>query len=100
MTMMNILTTSTTLISTKTVISEKIIRSVMVSITAIQIPTTSTTTVKTITMSKKLIQRTILIMYSYVIIANAAKFLIPFKNMVDLLCIIFNLFNNLKQIYS
>ena len=72
--------------------------SVMVSITAIQIPTTSTTTVKTMTMSKKLIQRTILIMSSYVIIANAIKVLVLFKNMVNLLYILFNSFNNPTQI--
>ena len=87
-----ILTISTTLMPTKTVMPETMILSVLILITVIQILTTSKTTVQT-TMTS-----TALIMSSYVIIENAVKVIISFKNMVNLLCILFNSFNNLTQI--
>ena len=76
------------------------VRSVIVSITAIKILTTSTTMVQKTKMSTTLIKRTILIMLSYVIIANAIKGLISFKNMVNLCRMLFNLFKNIIQIYD
>ena len=78
----------------KKVITEIMIRSIMLLIKAIQILTTSTT-FHTTKVSKTLIQRTILIMSSYVIIANAIKVFISFKNMVNICHMIFNSFNNL-----
>ena len=99
-TMMNILTTSTTFIPTKSVMSTTMILSLMISTTAIKIQTTSTKMVKTKKTLTTLIQKTILIMSSYVIIPNAVKVLISFKNMVNLRCMLFNSFKNLTQIYA
>ena len=97
--MSNILTTSTTLIPTKTVMSEIITRSVMMSITEIKIITTSTTTVQTTTEST-LIQRTIFIIPSYLIIANTVNVLISFKNMANLYRMLFNSYKNITQVSS
>ena len=97
MEIINIPTTSTTLIMIKTVILATMICFKMMSITAIQILATSTTMVQTPMPSTILIQRIILIMSSYVIIEKSIKVLIPFKNMSNLCHMLLNSFKNMTQ---
>ena len=82
--MIHILTTLTRFKPIITVISEKMIHSVIMSITEIQIIFTSTRTVQTTIKSKILIQRKLLIMSIYVRTSNSVKVLISFKNMMNL----------------